>query len=77
MDLVEIFSVILVMVYLRTLSIVSNCVTTDGCVTVNNELERMRNDGRGRRSCNTRSLTGATEENLRISWVSSAELSYI
>jgi len=50
--LVEIISVTLFMVYLTTLSIVSNCVTMDGWVTVNSELERMRKDGRGRRSCN-------------------------
>ena len=58
MGLVEIISVILFMVYLKTLSIVSNYVTMDGCVTVNNELEKRRKDDRGRLSCNTTQFDG-------------------
>jgi len=63
--LVEIISVTLFMVYLTTLSIVSSCVTMDGWLTVNSELDRMRKDGRGGAVFHVmpRSLTDATEEN--------------
>jgi len=61
--LVEIISVVLFVVYLATLSIVSNCVMIDGRVTVKNELERMRKTVGAVVHVIPRSLTGATEEN--------------